>query len=161
MMMINVSNETMFKLSKNKQNNNGIKQNTFDDEMTKARDECSFMFPVNESNDKNKTLEIIKEKIMEKKLKELDVKKKTEKLRDKKYYENVRKESRKKIFRNENNFPPLPPPPPQFSTRRFNKRSTRRRKNNNNNNKFSTVHFIDHKNCTNRCILSRMELVSD
>lgn len=153
------TDQTIFKISKKKTNRRMLEDYSFKGALNKANEECSNIFQVNDTASRKKTLQIIKEKVMNRKVKEFYEQKEKEKQRSKQYYENVRQESRRKIMEEENLDWQIPPSRPRRIVNKRSPKSSRGRRRKNSTG-FSKVTFTDHNNCSSRCVLARMEVVS-
>lgn len=128
------------------------------------------MFLLNNTSAKNHTIQEIKKRANDGKMKRFYEEKEREKKRGKSYYQNVEKESRRRVFE-EPDFTWVPDFVPRRSKTRsrpsyhfvknLQKRSAKSRGHRRqSSNPLFGVTFTDHNNCTSRCILARMEMVS-
>lgn len=151
---------------------------SFESELDRATEECSYVTLNNSllNKNKNKTIQEIKNEINNRRVMEFYRQREEEKRRSKEYYENIERESRRRIlFGNLNPgwmiqaqgqspaspiLPSAPPIPPIMDRNLF-KRSPRTRDPDRRfRNSFNYGSFRDHNNCTSRCIFSRMAMVS-
>ncbi|KAK6637765.1 hypothetical protein RUM44_008187 [Polyplax serrata] len=156
--LVQVAYLAVRKILTKKMNYHRVQDYSFEGELNRASGECSYIFMVNDTAGRNRTIQLIKEKALNRKVKEFYEQKENEKRKSREYYETVQKETRRRIMTENNSNRRSSSATSKGKPRDRLVRSSSQKRGSTSS--FSMGTFTDHNNCSSRCIFARMEIVN-